>query len=254
MQIHTLRAFTDNYMFVVTNDLTGEAAVVDPGQAKPVQIFLNKHGLKLTHILVTHHHRDHTLGVAALQEDWGEVTVVSSPLGKWLGRSFQEARAGDRFRVCGAEVQIIEIPAHTKDHIAFYFPKKERDNTTPHLFAGDTIFPGTCGNLFEGTPKDMLAALKTIRNLPAETLLWYAHEYSFYLRDAQQQEPWNLAITERFNRIETQLKNGKPGVPGQLADEIATNPLLHWDAPEVRARYGTTKDLETFLAIAQAAG
>lgn len=249
MDIHVLRAFSDNYVFVLQASGSREVAVVDPGEARPVEAFLSREGLTLGTVLLTHHHRDHSGGVRALREQWPHAEVVGFAQSRARELITRPVNDGESLTVCGRPVEVMHIPAHTLDHLGYYFPVCQADARS-HLFAGDTVFPGSVGNLFEGTPEGLFAALQRIRALPAETSLWYAHEYSvMLLREAVRMEPWNERTRSRLAAAERQ-----PSIPGRLAEEVETNPFFHWDLDYVVEMFGTNPGFETFSRILTAAG
>jgi hydroxyacylglutathione hydrolase len=226
IQIHPLRAFEDNYIWAIR---AGDAvAVVDPGEAAPVQRYLAQSGARLCAILITHRHGDHTEGIPAL--------VAATPV-PVFGPS-QEAVPGVTRPVAdgetialpelGIDLAVIAVPGHTRGHVAYY-----REGM---LFCGDVLFGAGCGRVFEGTMAEMQASLARLAALPADTGIYCAHEYTqANLRFARAVEPANAALQERTAAVATLRAADQPTVPSTLAEELATNPFLRWDAPAVIA-------------------
>ena len=210
-------AFRDNYLWLLHR--AGQAVVVDPGDAAPVEAALARSGLALAAILITHHHADHQGGVAALVAHWRP--AVYGPAAESITALTHPLRGGEllRFDALEAEFEVLAVPGHTLGHLAY--------RSGHRLFCGDTLFGAGCGRLFEGTPAQMAASLATISALPDDTEIYCAHEYTeMNLRFAQTVEPDNKAIHERVAVSRTLRAQGLPTVPSTLALEKATNPFL----------------------------
>jgi hydroxyacylglutathione hydrolase len=190
MELIALPAFEDNYLWLLHDGR--QALVVDPGDAAPVAEALARLGLRLACILVTHHHGDHTGGVAALREATG--ARVHGPARERIPEPFVPQADGDVVQALGLSWRVIDVPGHTAGHIAYFCPDVDG---APLLFCGDTLFSGGCGRLFEGTPAQMLASLDALAALPTDTRVCCAHEYTLSnLRFARAVEPGNLALAE----------------------------------------------------------
>lgn len=249
MEIAILESLSDNYIFASLNKEKNEAFCVDPGDAKPVLSWLEAHSAKLSQILCTHHHGDHTAGIRTLVQHFPSVEVIGASDSGRIPNQNRVVIPGEKIIVNNQVCEVLDVHAHTRAHVAYYFP------ATHDLFSGDTIFAGTCGAIFEGTLDDMLCALKKIRELPAETRIWCSHEYSLmYLKNAARVEPWNEETKARVKVIQDLLQQNKPTVPLLLSDEILTNIYLHWDHPQWMQTHKAKTDLEVFKIIAETDG
>jgi hydroxyacylglutathione hydrolase len=225
--IEPLAAFNDNYIWWISDG--ANAAVVDPGDAAPVAARLAATRQELAAILVTHHHADHTGGIAALTHA-RPALPVHGPVSEAMASITQPERDGARFRLLGVEFEVIAVPGHTLDHVAYFAPELEA------LFCGDTLFAGGCGRVFEGTPARMLQSLSRLAALPAATRVYCAHEYTLAnLRFALAVEPGNAALRERMRRCARLRDQGMPTVPSTIGEELATNPFLRTHVAAVGA-------------------
>jgi len=223
LAIRPLPAFEDNYIWLLQHG--DDAAVVDPGDAAPVLAALQIEALHLRAILITHHHRDHTGGIAALRAAWPQA-VVYGPAGETIAGVDRHLHDGDSLDVLGARFTVLDVPGHTRGHIAYYAAAEST------LFCGDTLFAGGCGRLFEGTPQQMTASLTRLRALPGDTCVYCAHEYTLAnLGFARLVEPDNAALPARIERDRATRARDEPTVPPLLALERATNPFLRFDEP-----------------------
>jgi len=228
LQIDPISAFSDNYIWLLHRGGPG-CAVVDPGDAAPVLTALSERGLELATILITHHHWDHAGGVPELLERWPGAKVYG-PADRRLGEWNQAVGAGDSVPVetLGLTFEVMEVPAHTRSHIAFL----------GHgcLFSGDTLFSIGCGRLFEGTAEDMQAAMDQFATLPGTTKVYCGHEYTRdNCRFALAVEPDNRALQQRAETVRALRERGKPSLPSVLEEEFAANPFLRTREPAVVA-------------------
>jgi hydroxyacylglutathione hydrolase len=244
MQVITIRALADNYIFLLPDDDGPATAVVDPAAAGPVLEYLAKTGRYLSAILNTHHHPDHTGGNTALLARFPGIHVFggAGDRGRIPGQTHFLVQ-GDEIVVSSRHARIIDVPGHTRAHIAYYFAS----GSTGDLFSGDTVFGGTIGNLFEGTPDMMFESIRKIRALPRASRIWCSHEYTLqYVRESAGLDPGNSRLAGRLKALEEVSASGNPTVPLLLAEECETNPFFRWDDPALTARFFTAPGLETF--------
>ncbi|HEX9392479.1 MAG TPA: hydroxyacylglutathione hydrolase [Usitatibacteraceae bacterium] len=235
VKVAAVPAFNDNYLWVVHD--TRHAIVVDPGDASPIIDYLTEHQLGLRAILCTHHHADHVGGVEDLLDFYGLAgdIPVYGPGNERIPQRTDAAREGDvvQFAQPALKFQVIEVPGHTAGHIAYFCADQG------WLFCGDTLFACGCGRLFEGTAKQMQTSLAKLKALPSATQVFCAHEYTLNnIRFAEAVEPANAELKLRKARDVARREQNIATVPFTLAEELATNPFLRWDAPAVRAAAG----------------
>ncbi len=229
LSVLTVPAFDDNYLWLIHDGIN--AAVVDPGDAAPVIAALRTHGLTLAAILLTHHHADHVGGVPTLLQH-AQVPVYG-PAGEAIPTITEPLWGDDLLHVAALslDLKVIDVPGHTKGHIAYYAARQG------WLFCGDTLFAGGCGRLFEGTAQQMVASLAKLTALPGDTKVYCAHEYTLSnLRFAHEIEPGNTALTSRIAAEQAKRSHNEPTVPSTIALEIATNPFLRYKEKAVVAR------------------
>jgi hydroxyacylglutathione hydrolase len=243
MQVIPIPCLNDNYAYLVIRDR--RAAVVDPSQADPVLRAIDEYELKLTEIWLTHHHWDHVGGIDPLIEECPIEHVRGSRYDadhQRIPRQTDALSDGDAFEFGGSTVDILEIPGHTLGAIAFI--------TEGNLFSGDTLFIAGCGRVFEGTMEMMSQSLAKLRSLPLDTKVWCGHEYTVNnLRFAQTVEPDNPEVTRALREAIAAREAKQFTVPGRLDRELATNPFLRFDDPNVAAG---RDPVASFAAIRQA--
>lgn len=229
LRLTPLPAFNDNYIWAL--DDGHHACVVDPGDDQPLMDWLRDSGLTLTSILLTHHHADHTGGVAALLAHTG--AKAWGPAFEALPDGVQRLSGGQQIEVLGHRLDVLDVPGHTAGHIAFFGGKV---GDAPLLFCGDTLFSGGCGRLFEGTPAQMWQSLSTLAALPRQTQVCCAHEYTLSnLRFAWVVEPDNLALQAHMARCLDLRQKGQPTLPSTIGLELGINPFLRVGEPSVRS-------------------
>jgi hydroxyacylglutathione hydrolase len=239
LDIELVPCLSDNYAYLVHGD--GFCAVVDPSEPAPVKAALAARGWTLTHILNTHHHFDHTGGNLPLKEEFG-AEVVGPGNDRERIPGIDTGVGDDRPWTLGTHsVRILEIPAHTKSHIAFVLDGA--------AFTGDTLFAMGCGRLFEGTPDMMWSSLSKLMTLPDATRVYCGHEYTLNNgRFALSVEPGNADLQARMRDVEAARARGAPTIPSTLALEKRTNPFLRPDSAEIRRTLAleTASDVEVF--------
>lgn len=243
--ITPIMAFQDNYIWALCQPDNDFCIVVDPGDAKPVQTFLQQHNKQLAVILVTHHHHDHTGGIATLRQDWPNVRVIgpSAEQDKISGLT-ELVQHNDTVTIENMQLNfsVIRVPGHTLGHIAFY--------SAPILFCGDTLFSAGCGRLFEGTPKQMLNSLNTLAALPDETQIYCTHEYTLAnLAFAAYAEPDNITATNYRQTCEELRHKQLPTLPSSMAIEKKINPFLRCENKKLQQQWQANSALDLFSKI-----
>jgi hydroxyacylglutathione hydrolase len=241
-QIPVLR---DNYVYLLHDEASGATGVVDPSVAEPVLAQLAETGWRLTHILNTHHHPDHTGGNLEIKRATGAIVVGPRADRDRIPGIDVAVADGERYALGSEAAEVFDVPGHTRGHIAYWF----KDSRA--LFCGDPLFLMGCGRLFEGTPEQMWRSLGNLRRLPGETRVYCGHEYTqANARFALTVDPENAALVARARRVDALRAEGKSTVPGTMADELATNPFLRADQPALQEAAGAPGDpVATFAAI-----
>ena len=228
MNVIPVPQLTDNYAYLVVDESTRDAGIVDCAEAAPVLAAVEAAGVRLTAILPTHHHYDHVGGNTDLLAAHPDLTVYG--FDERIPGLTQRVQDGDALRLGALAARVIFIPAHTTGHIAYHFPREQA------VFTGDTLFAGGCGRLFEGDAAMMIASLSKLTGLPDETRVYFGHEYTEKnLRFALTLEPQNAALREKHAWAEQQTRDGGATTPTTIGAEKATNPFLRWASAELRA-------------------
>ena len=225
MKVIPVPQLMDNYAYLVVDESTGEAGIVDCAEADPVLKTAKREQVKLTAVLPTHHHYDHVGGNQDL------VAAATSPYGvdQHASRPPKQVRDGDHITLGSLDAQVIFIPAHTTGHIAYYFAGAKA------VFTGDTLFAGGCGPPLERR-RMMIKSLSKLSVLPDDTRVFFGHEYTEKnLRFALTLEPHNASLQAKHAWAEAQMKGGGITTPTTIAAEKETNPFLRWDSAELRA-------------------
>jgi hydroxyacylglutathione hydrolase len=259
LTITPIPAFTDNYIWCLEDSNTGKALIVDPGQADPVTEYLEKQGLKLDTILVTHHHPDHTGGIKELEKRHSP-TRITGPANSPFRHLTNTVHPGDTVVWEAFELRVMAVPGHTLDHIAFF--SENRLNDAEVLFCGDTLFVCGCGRLFEGTAAQMQESLSNLRKLPDTTAVYCAHEYTLAnLKFARSFLPDDSGLADFEKTCKKLREQGKPTPPSTLEQEKRLNPFLRWDdqglvaaAREYASRHQlpSSDDTDLFAAVRHA--
>jgi len=246
MQITPIPCLTDNYAYIIYDDNSKTAGVVDPSEAKPIIAFLKNKNIKLNFILNTHHHFDHIGGNLELKKKYKAQVV-----------GFE----GDKHRIPGIDITVkdkekwnfgnskvitFHIPGHTLGHICFFFEKEKI------VFTGDTLFSLGCGRIFEGDHKQMLNSLNKIKKLPKDTEIYCGHEYTY--KNAEfciKYEDNNIDLKKKFEKIKKLRSQNLPTVPSRLEEEIKSNIFLRCDQKELKAKLDmkNQEDLEVFKKV-----
>jgi hydroxyacylglutathione hydrolase len=246
LELVTLPGLADNYAYLLHNAETGQTALIDAPDAAPIRAALAERGWGLDLILLTHHHLDHIDGVEPLREAFGAKVVGAAADAHRLPKLYLAVQEGDVIDVLGAKAHVIDVSGHTIGHLAFHLPE------IGAVFTADSLMALGCGRLFEGTPDQMWQSLCKLRALPADTLVCSGHDYTAgNARFAQTIEPDNTALRARAGDIAARRARGEASVPSLLSEEIATNPFLRADLPEVKAAIGMAgaSDVAAFAEI-----
>lgn len=247
MEVKRLPALSDNYIFVLYDPEQNIAATVDPAEAKPVLNCLQDLNAELVAIFNTHHHFDHVGGNRELKKHYPQAVVYGSAEDQ--GRIPHQAvflHEGDTVTFGGRSGEVFFVPGHTSGHIAYYFPPAAGE-AVGELFAGDTMFVGGCGRLFEGTPRQMVDSLGKLKTLPDQTRLWCAHEYTLKnYQFAISIEPNNPVVQSRYQEVQKARREGKATVPSLLEQEKQTNPFLRWDDENLQTIAQSQDPAQTF--------
>ncbi len=250
MHITFLPIFQDNYIWLLINDINNTVTAVDPGEASTLQRFLAAKSLRLTDILLTHHHADHIGGVLDLARHYK--LNVYGPLQENIVGVTHNLQDNQEFFLENLDInfKVLAIPGHTLGHIAYYNSKYGV------LFCGDTLFSAGCGRIFEGTPEQMYASLLRLNSLPDDTLIYCTHEYTLNnLKFAKSIEPDNLAIQNKILAVQDMLAKGLPSLPTKLKDERKYNPFLRCDKTTIvenlqkKFHINLNGDLQTFTYL-----
>ena len=239
MRIERIPTLRDNYTYLVIDEKTGEAAVIDAPEARPVVDRVAALGVRLTQVLSTHHHPDHSGANPELAERYRVPVRGHSSDAKRIPGFTEGLEEGQRVRVGELEAEVLFIPAHTRGHVAYHFPGA--------VFCGDTLFAGGCGRLFEGDPGMMHRALNVVlAALPDDTAVYCGHEYTENnLRFALTLEPDNAALQERYKWVKERRSRRAADwhdasaeemtIPSTIGEEKRTNPFMRVEAPELVA-------------------
>lgn len=223
MHLQPLPALTDNYIWTLAS---GEAdtVIVDPGDATPVLDAADS-GMRPAAVLLTHHHPDHIGGTAALMRRWPDLPVFA-PHDARIDLPCHRVSEGGTVEIQGWRFTVMEVPGHTLSHVAYFGHEI--------VFSGDTLFSLGCGRLFEGSPAQMLASLDRLAALPPGTRVCCGHEYTVAnAAFARTVEPANAVLGKRAEAAKALRRAGRPTLPSLLGDELAANPFLRVDIPEV---------------------
>ena len=235
LEVHQFPCLNDNYGYLVHDPASGFTAAIDTPEVEPINAALEQKGWKLTHILNTHHHFDHAGGNEALKAQWGCQVVGSASDASRIPGIDVKVGDGEAFTFGEHEVRVFDVSGHAIGHIAYFFTQEHL------LFCGDALFALGCGRLFEGTPAQMWDSLQKLRDLPDDTVVYCAHEYTqANARFAVTVEPQNEALQARAREIDDLRAKGQPTVPSTIGLEKATNPFLRPMSEDLQETLGLT--------------
>ena len=245
LSVEPIKAYTDNYIWLVS---TNEGSiVVDPGESKEILNLIDTNEIDLKGVLITHHHYDHTNGLLDLTNKIN--LEVYGP--KKIDGINNIVKESDKFSLIGIDFEVIEIPGHTLDHLAFY----SSNNKDPILFCGDTLFAGGCGRVFEGTFEQMFKSLKKISNYPKETKIFCGHEYTLSnLNFALEVDEDNNQLADEYINVKKLISSDIPSLPTNLNKELKVNPFLRCNEINIKNKVIDKFDiiddeLEIFTAL-----
>lgn len=242
LSVTPIPAFSDNYIWLLRQDTSPAVCVVDPGDATPVIEWLERERLALGTVLITHHHHDHTGGLAALIERYSPRVI--GPDNPEIDGIDERVGDGDEVRVMGRLFEVLALPGHTLDHIGFFTP-----GIPPLLFAGDVLFSAGCGRLFEGTPAQMHDSLSRLEGLPEDTLVFAAHEYTLAnLAFARAADPGNADVEAAQLECQRARELDRPTLPTTLGRERRINPFLRCASAGIRQAASAHGDVDSDLA------
>jgi len=221
MKIEIIPCLHDNYSYLIIDEKTNAACVIDPGEAKPIINFIEKENINLKYILNTHHHFDHIGGNKDLKKKYNSIIVGYKDDANRIPEINVLVKDEQIWKADNFEAKIIHIPGHTTGHIGFHFFKDKL------IFTGDTLFSLGCGRIFEGTYQEMFTSLNKIKNLPEDTKIYCGHEYTLQNSNfCIKHDPDNLNLQEKITKIKKNLANNVPTIPSVLKDEIECNIFL----------------------------
>lgn len=233
LDIHQFPCLSDNYGVLIRDAEAGVTAAIDAPDANQVAAALKAKGWRLTHILTTHHHGDHTAGNLPLKAET-KCTIIG-PRGeaaKVPGIDSQVGE-GDTFKFGSFEVRVLDTPGHTAGHISYWIP------SASVAFVGDTLFAIGCGRVIEGNAQMMWASLQKLMALPKETRVYCGHEYTqANAKFALTIEPENAALVQRAKEVDQLRAAGKPTLPTSIGIELETNPFLRPNVSAIQQRLG----------------
>lgn len=238
LDIVRIAALSDNYIWLVHDPDSGETMVVDPAEADPVLAEAERRGWTISAIWNTHWHPDHTGGNAAIKQATGAPVIAPAAEAAKIPTADRLVAEGDMVALGEHVATVLETPAHTAGHITYHFA----DDAV--AFTGDTLFAMGCGRLFEGTAAQMYANMQRLADLPPETSVYCAHEYTLSnARYSRVAEPDNDAIADRLREVEKMRERGEATVPTTIALERATNPFMRAQSIEQFAERRASKDV-----------
>ena len=248
LEIITVACLSDNYAFLIHDDVSGETALVDAPDAAPIIKVLDDRGWTLNWVLLTHHHDDHVQGVRELVRTYHPQVIGCAADSYRLPPLDHQVLDGDTFSICGNEIEVWDVSGHTIGHIAYII------HGANAAFTADGLMALGCGRVFEGTFDQMWDSLSKFASLPDETLIYSGHEYTASNgRFALSIDAGNPALEARIAKIDEIRGAGGFTVPSTLGLERATNPFLRASNPELKQKLGMGSDADSavFAAVRQ---
>ncbi len=249
IQIHQFPCLSDNYGYLLHDPASGKTVCIDTPDAQEYLSQADAKGWTITQIWNTHWHPDHAGGNLAIKEacqEAGGSCTITAPAAESarIAGVDREVVHGDTVSLGGFTAQVVDVGGHTLGHIAYHLPEAGM------AMVGDAVFALGCGRMFEGTPEQFWASLKRIRALPPETMLYCAHEYTAAnAKFAVHADPDNETLAAYAEGIADKRSRGEWTVPMPLSRELATNPFLRADKPDIQARWGGSAPEDTFAAL-----
>ena len=244
LEVHQFPCLSDNYGFLLHDPDSGEPACIDTPDVDEYLRQAAAKGWRITQIWNTHWHPDHAGGNEAIKAATGCVVIAPEVDAPKIAAVDRTVKQGDTVRLGEWTADVLDVGGHTNGHIAYHLPE------AGIAFVGDSLFALGCGRMFEGTPPQYWASLSRLKALPPETRLYCAHEYTASnARFALLADPDNAVLRDYAAEVDAKRARGEPTVPTMLARELAANPFLRADSPEMRARWGGTTPPETFAAL-----
>ncbi|XP_073126960.1 hydroxyacylglutathione hydrolase cytoplasmic [Henckelia pumila] len=251
MKILPIPCLDDNYSYLIFDEITKQAAVVDPVEPPKILRVAQENGVDLKLVLTTHHHWDHAGGNDKIKQLVPDIKIYGGSTDNVQGCT-NKVENGDKLSL-GDDINILSLhtPCHTKGHISYFVTGKEGDD--PAVFTGDTLFIAGCGKFFEGTAEQMYQSLcVTLGSLPKPTQVYCGHEYTVKnLQFALTVEPENAKISQKLKWAAQKRKEGLPTIPSSIEEEFETNPFMRVDLPEVQEKVGCTSPVDALREIRQ---
>jgi hydroxyacylglutathione hydrolase len=241
--IHQFPCLSDNYGFLLHDPDSGETAAIDTPDGKEYLAQAEAKGWRITQIWNTHWHPDHAGGNADIVAATG--ARVTAPAEVERISPIDRVVAHGAVVALGAhEACVLDVSGHTNGHIAYYLGK---DGIA---FVGDALFPLGCGRMFEGEADQFWQSLSRLKELPPETVFYSAHEYTqANAKFALHADPDNEALQAYAAKVDARRGRREPTVPSTIGAELAANPFLRADTPQLRRAWGGETPAATFAAL-----